>query len=106
MCGAARDKEAVESALCCALGTLCDAAALQDLRCVRCGTVATEHLQGACDACGGRLACTRPPEGMLLQLRVYRSVVRYHGMPVLQELVQSALAQQPEVKPSVARLFA
>ena len=36
---------------------------LQDLRCMKCASVATNHLQQSCDVCGGHLRGTQPPVG-------------------------------------------
>ena len=36
---------------------------LQDLRCVKCTSVATNHLQQHCDVCGGHLRATQMPVG-------------------------------------------
>ncbi len=36
---------------------------LQDLRCMKCASVATNHLQQSCDVCGGHLRDTQPPVG-------------------------------------------
>lgn len=72
--------------LCGMLGTLCDGAALQDLRCIRCGSVATEHLRRQCDRCGGALRTTQEAARNLDRVSVFRSVARFHKMRVLEEL--------------------
>lgn len=84
----------VESALGDALGTLCDASVLQDLQCLKCHSVATEHLRAQCDHCGGPLATCRPAAETLARVRVFERVARFHGMPVLEELAGWVLAQQ------------
>uniref|UniRef100_A0A1D2A3C0 DNA polymerase epsilon catalytic subunit n=1 Tax=Auxenochlorella protothecoides TaxID=3075 RepID=A0A1D2A3C0_AUXPR len=93
-CGAPRDPVEVESALGDALGTLCDASVLQDLQCLKCHSVATEHLRAQCDHCGGPLATCRPAAETLARVRVFERVARFHGMPVLEELAGWVLAQQ------------
>lgn len=92
-CGAPRDPGEAESALCDALGTLCDSQVLQDLQCVKCHNVATEHLRGQCDHCGGQLAACKPAGETLARVRVFQKVARFHGMPVLEELAGWVLTQ-------------
>ncbi|EFN52544.1 hypothetical protein CHLNCDRAFT_26745 [Chlorella variabilis] len=62
-CGAERDVTAIEEQLCGVLQQAADGYQLQDLRCMKCASVATNHLQQSCDVCGGHLRGTQPPVG-------------------------------------------
>jgi DNA polymerase epsilon subunit 1 len=85
-CGAARDRDALEARLASQLRAAAAAYQVQDLRCARCATVASSHLQRGCDLCGGALAPTQKASDAVARVAVYHSVARFHELPLLEEL--------------------
>ena len=59
---------------------------LQELKCVKCRTVATNHLQQSCDVCGGHLRASQLALRVQQRLSALRGVARHQGMAVLDEL--------------------
>jgi DNA polymerase epsilon subunit 1 len=85
-CHEPRDVGAIEARLVAALCHASDAYHLQDLKCLRCGSVAANHLQQQCDVCGGHVRATVASGTARRLLGVYKSVAEYHGMEALGEL--------------------
>ena len=86
VCGAERDRAALEGRLADALRALGSAYQLQDLKCCKCGTVATNHLQRQCDVCGGHLKASQPAKAATQRVAVFHSVAQYQGMEALEEM--------------------
>ena len=61
---------------------------LQDLRCSKCGTVATSHLQRCCDLCGAHLCEKAQCKGARQAISALHNVAAYHGMEALAELAR------------------
>ncbi|KAL4450230.1 hypothetical protein ABPG77_010899 [Micractinium sp. CCAP 211/92] len=91
-CGTERNVTAIEGQLCGMLAQACEGYQLQDLRCCKCGTVASNHLQRSCDVCGGHLRGTQAPAVARQRLCVLRNIADYQGMPLLRELADWQLA--------------
>ena len=85
-CGTERDVGEVEAALVGLLAAGADGYQLQDLKCLKCGSVASSHLQQACDMCGGHLRATAAPAAAAARCAVFANVAEFQGMPVLKEL--------------------
>ena len=85
-CGAERDVGALEARLALALRRVAEAYLVQDLKCVKCGTAATEHLQKQCDVCGGHLKASAAAADVSHQVAVFGSVAAFQEMETLQEL--------------------
>lgn len=61
---------------------------LQDLKCSKCGTVATSHLQRHCDLCGAGLSNKLAGVDSARTCTVLHNIAVYQHMPVLGELCQ------------------
>jgi DNA polymerase epsilon subunit 1 len=92
-CGAARDVAGVEARLAAQLAALTQGYQVQDLRCAKCASVATNHLQRQCDVCGGHLGATQAAGRAAAQVAVYRNVAAFHGMDALEEVAAWALGE-------------
>ena len=90
-CGAQRDVRTVEARLVAYLRSIQDAYLTQDLRCQKCWTVTTEHLQCRCDVCSGQIQTSVNAEVAQRLVKVLKNIARYHGMHVLQELAEISL---------------
>lgn len=88
VCGAPRDAGVLEARLASTLRALGESHMLQDLKCIKCGTAAADHLQRQCDVCGGKLRAGVPLQVMKQQISVFRSVAEYQEMPVLLDLTE------------------
>lgn len=67
-------------------------AVLQDLFCRRCRRIKTSHLADKC-RCGGFFSFRDPVEKQREQMRVFRSIARFHGFRVLGEVAEWALEE-------------
>jgi DNA polymerase epsilon subunit 1 len=92
-CGVERDVGAIEAQVTCMLCSVADGYQVQDLKCCKCGTVATNHLQRQCDVCGGHLKATVEGEKNRALVNVYRNIAEYQGMETLLELANWQLQQ-------------
>lgn len=88
MCGAPRDMDALEMRLVSSLHELVESFLVQDLKCKKCGTTSTEHLQRQCDCCGGPLVASKPAPEVRTRLDIYGNVAHVQGMETLEAFVQ------------------
>lgn len=85
-CGSDRDKDAIEAQLTCMLRSTLEGYEMQDIKCCKCSTVATNHLQRQCDVCGGHLKSTSPADKARALVKVYKNIAEYQEMHTLAEL--------------------
>ena len=85
-CGEDRNVEEIEAALVSLLNQKSDSYELQDLRCIKCSSVATEHLQKTCDLCGAQMKGVLAPETAHGMFSVFASVAEFHNLQTLKEL--------------------
>ena len=97
-CSAERDVAALEARLANALRVLGEGYQLQDLKCSKCATVATNHLQRQCDMCGGHLRASKAAAATAQRVAVFHSVAQYQGMEVLEELAEWYLRENSNKK--------
>lgn len=91
MCGTSRDPSELESRLAVALRALHETYQVQDLKCIKCSTVATNHLQRQCDVCGGGLKTSVAKASLVKRVAVFKSVAEYQGMETLKELCDDVI---------------
>lgn len=87
-CMTERDVGALEARLAESLRVIGEGYQVQDLKCCKCGTVATNHLQRQCDMCGGHLRESQTGSATAQRIAVFHSVAQYQGMEVLQEVAE------------------
>jgi len=87
-CGAERDVAVLEARLAASLRALVESYLVQDLKCAKCGTAATQHMQRQCDVCGGHVRASQPAKQAMQEVAVFRSVATFQGMDTLAELAQ------------------
>ncbi|GBF92637.1 hypothetical protein Rsub_05251 [Raphidocelis subcapitata] len=92
-CAQPYDMPAIEARLVKLLGARVREYVLQDLQCVKCKQVATEHLCGSCKQCGGSLTNTIRPDVARKRLVVFRNLAAYHKFDLLQQLADDALGR-------------
>jgi DNA polymerase epsilon subunit 1 len=92
-CLTERDVGDIEGQLVAALAAEGDAYQLQDLKCIRCSSVATNHLQRACDVCSGSLRNALPAKRTRQRITVYRNVAEFQEMETLKEVADWHLGQ-------------
>jgi len=92
-CGTERDVGEIEASLVGQLARVVESYQLQDLKCMKCGTVATEHLQRHCDMCGGHLKGVMDKDKTMATFSVYKNIAQYHEMSVLEELAKWQLEE-------------
>lgn len=89
VCNAQRDMDALEMKLINSFRSMMDAYSIQDLKCNKCGTTATEHLQQQCDCCGGHLGATMPPKDVRKRIQTFKRVAEAQKMDNLLEIAES-----------------
>ena len=90
VCGAERDRDALEMKLLTILDTLVDGFVVQDVKCKKCGSTGSQHLKRQCDICGGHMDATRPASTIMDILHVIQRVAEMQGMDTLYEMAARA----------------